>query len=67
MNKSQFNDFFSEISPNPRLYAKFQDPYNNFAWKECLCYRGDRDSEEQWAITENNVVYKGVSLAIIEL
>ena len=66
MNKNQFLDFFSEITPNPRIYAKFNDPFTGQE-KECLMYRGDRSSEEQWAITENNVVYKGVSLAIIEL
>lgn len=66
MKKSEFLDFFSEITPNPRLYAKFKDPFTD-TWKECLMYRGDRSSEEQWAITQNNVLYKGVSLAIIEL
>ncbi len=66
LKKSQYQDFFSEITPNPRLYAKFKNPYTG-QWKECLMYRGDRTSEEQWAITENNTVYKGASLAIIEL
>ena len=66
MKKNEFRDFFSEIVPNPRLYAKFENPFTGEEM-ECLMYRGDRSSEEQWSITENNTLYKGVSLAIIEL
>lgn len=66
LKKAEFRDFFSQISPNPRLYATFECPYTGVE-KTCLMYRGDRTSEEQWAITENNTLYKGVSLAIIEI
>lgn len=66
LQKDEFLRFFSEISPNPRLYAKFECPYTGQE-KTCLMYRGDRSSEEKWEKTVNNVIYKGVSLAIIEL
>lgn len=66
LNKDEFLHLFSEISPNPRLYAKFVCPYTGVE-KELLMYRGDRNSEEKWEKTENNVIYKGVSLAIIQI
>lgn len=66
LNKQEFLRLFSEISPNPRLYVQFECPFTGQT-KTCLMYRGDRASEEKWEKTVDNVIYKGVSLAIIEL
>lgn len=66
LNKQEFLNFFSQITPNPRLYAQFECPFTGQT-KTCLMYRGDRASEEYWEKSENNVLYKSVSLAIIEL
>ncbi len=66
LSKEEFLHLFSEITPNPRLYAKFECPFTGKE-KELLMYRGDRNSEEKWEKSIDNVIYKGVSLAIIQI
>ena len=66
LSKEEFLHLFSEITHNPRLYEKFECPFTGKE-KELLMYRGDRNSEEKWEKSIDNVIYKGVSLAIIQI
>lgn len=66
LNKQEFLRLFSQITPNPRLYAKFDCPYTGVE-KTCLMYRGDRTSEIHWEYNNGQIIYNPVSLAIIEL
>jgi hypothetical protein len=66
MTKSEMEDFFSEIVKKPTMNLIFNDPFRN-GTASCTAYRGDRTAEYYWAITKDNVLYNGVSIALIEL
>lgn len=66
MKKNDYINFFSEIIKNPRMYAKFDNPYTGQEMT-CLMYRGDRSSEEQQEYLNGDVLYKSATLAIIQL
>jgi hypothetical protein len=66
MTQSEMTDFFSEIIKKPTMTLTFNNPFTG-GQATCTAYRGDRSAEYHWAITKDDVLYNGVSMALIEL